>query len=399
MSETIRIDRVEAFAFRAPTERAVATSFGVMRDRPAVFLRLTDADGAFGWGEIFANWPAAGAEHRAHLLIEDVSDLFLDASFTAPSELFHMLSSRTRIRALQCGEWGPFRQVIAGIDIAAHDLFARRAGLSVSRYLRADAPGDVAAYASGIHVNAGAESIPEAREAGHKAFKLKIGFDAGRDIDSLSAAAAGLQTGERLFTDANQAWSAAEALAFLATARDLRLGWLEEPIAADADPTDWSRLAATGAIPIAAGENIAGFDDFAAAIAGGHLSILQPDIAKWGGFTGCLAVARDAMRAGLTFCPHFLGGGIGLAASAHLLAAAGGEGLLEVDVNANPLRDAFDAAGGRVTDGRFRISDGVGLGITELPCDLRRYRTLALSRGSDETIGAGSPGKATERMR
>lgn len=384
MSQPVRIDRVEVFVFRAPTEKPVATSFGVMRDRPAVFLRLTDAEGAFGWGEVFANWPAAGAEHRARLLIEDVSDLLLGSSVEAPSELFHRLSSRTHIRALQCGEWGPFRQVIAGIDIAVHDLFARRAGVPLSRYLRADAPGEVAAYASGIHVDAGTEMIPQSRESGHRAFKLKIGFEAGRDLRALSAAAAILADGERLFTDANQAWSLTEALAFLADARDLRLGWLEEPIAADADPADWARLAQAGTAPIAAGENIAGFADFAAAIAGRHLSYVQPDIAKWGGFTGCLAVARCAIQAGLTFCPHFLGGGIGLIASAHLLAAAGGEGLLEVDVNANPLRDAFAAAAGGVAEGRFRITDDPGLGILYLPCEIGHYGTLAVSRRSGE---------------
>ena len=69
--------------------------------------------------------------------------------------------------------------------------------------------------------------------------------------------------------------------------------------------------------------------------------MLQPDLAKWGGLSGCWRVARKIRGAGLRYCPHFLGGGIGLIASAHLLAAAGGDGLLEVDVNPNPLRDAF----------------------------------------------------------
>lgn len=384
MTGAIRLDRVEAFAFRALIARAVATSFGVMKDRPAVFLRLTDGDGAFGWGEIFANWPAAGAEHRARLVIEDLADLLLGASVEAPSELFHRLDRQTRIRALQCGEWGPFRQVIAGIDIAAHDLFARRAGLPVSRFLRADAAGEVAAYASGIHVNAGCEAIRRAREAGHRAFKLKIGFDAERDLEMLAAAASVLREGERLFTDANQAWSVSEALVFLAAVRNLPLGWLEEPIAADAGLADWARLAAAGPVPLAAGENIAGFDDFETAVNGGQLSVLQPDIAKWGGFTGCLSVARRAIEAGLTYCPHFLGGGIGLVASAHLLSAAGGAGLLEVDVNPNPLRDAFDAAAGRVTAGRFAIHEGPGLGIAELPCEIERHATLTLSRRRGE---------------
>lgn len=59
----VTITRIEAFAFRAPIKTPVETSFGRMSDRPAVFLRIEDADGAFGQGEVFANWPAAGAEH------------------------------------------------------------------------------------------------------------------------------------------------------------------------------------------------------------------------------------------------------------------------------------------------------------------------------------------------
>ena len=61
MTDTIELARIEAWAFRCPTTRTVATSFGIMHDRPAVFVRIEDVDGAVGWGEIFANWPAAGA--------------------------------------------------------------------------------------------------------------------------------------------------------------------------------------------------------------------------------------------------------------------------------------------------------------------------------------------------
>ena len=39
-----------------------------------------------------------------------------------------------------------------------------------------------------------------------------------------------------------------------------------------------------------------------------------------------------------SFLLVFLGGGIGLLASAHALAAVGGDGMLEVDCNPNPLR-------------------------------------------------------------
>jgi len=113
---------------RCPIEMPVATSFGVMRDRPAVFVRIEDSDGCFGWGEVFANWPAAGPEHRVNLLKADLGDLVLGFAAAAPGDLFQHLRRATRLRALQCGEFGPFRQVIAGLDIALGGLCARRRG-------------------------------------------------------------------------------------------------------------------------------------------------------------------------------------------------------------------------------------------------------------------------------
>ena len=63
-----------------------------------------------------------------------------------------------------------------------------------------------------------------------------------------------------------------------------------------------------------------------------------------------------------TYCPHYLGGGIGLLASAHLLAGCDG-GSLEVDANDNPLRDAFCGPVADVKDGAIELHGGAGLGI------------------------------------
>ena len=60
-----------------------------------------------------------------------------------------------------------------------------------------------------------------------------------------------------------------------------------------------------------------------------------------GGISGCLAVGRRATSAGVGFSPHWQGGAAGLALSLNLLAAVGGVGLGEIDVNPNPLRDNF----------------------------------------------------------
>ncbi|QFT60893.1 Mandelate racemase (plasmid) [Sulfitobacter sp. THAF37] len=376
---TCRIDRVEVFCYRVPVEVPVATSFGVMRDRPAVFVRLTDSTGWSGWGEIFANWPAAAAEHRAQLLVQDICDLVVGTTVANARDLFETLTAQTHIRALQSGEWGPFRQVIAGLDIAVHDIFARHQGVPLARFLDGGAAAKVPTYASGIAIGAAAELIARSRAAGHSAFKVKIGFDGARDIDALRGIADELQEGERLMADVNQAWTVEEALSHVDAIDALGLQWLEEPIRADLPARDWRALADGFTTPLAAGENITEHSGFDAAIKARHLAVIQPDIVKWGGISGCAAVARRTRDAGLRYCPHFLGGGIGLIASAHLLAAVGGDGMLEVDVNPNPLRDAFEGA--RLgDDGLFDIGTAPGLGIDVLPEELSPYLTLALER-------------------
>lgn len=54
--ETRIIERIEARVYRVPEARPVATSFDVMRDRPAVFVKVTAVSGAFGCGDVFAKW-------------------------------------------------------------------------------------------------------------------------------------------------------------------------------------------------------------------------------------------------------------------------------------------------------------------------------------------------------
>ena len=49
-------------------------------------------------------------------------------------------------------------------------------------------------------------------------------------------------------------------------------------------------------------------------------------------------------------------------ASAHLLSAVGGEGLLEVDSNPNPLRALLAQPFPRLADGAFALADAPGIG-------------------------------------
>lgn len=358
----VHLARIEAFVFRCPIATPVRTSFGTMHDRPAVFVRVEDRDGAAGWGEIWCNFPSCGAEHRAKLVDTVMAPLLTSRAFDGPAEAFDWLTQRTAVLAIQSGEPGPMAQAIAGIDLALWDLCARRAGQPLWRYLGGVQDG-VGVYASGINPDRPQELAAARLAEGYRAFKLKIGFGRERDLANLAAMREVLGPGLPLMTDANQAWSLDEACGMAPQLEAFNLGWLEEPLRADRPWHEWQQLSQATGIALAAGENIAGPAAFDAAIAQGVLSVLQPDSAKWGGISGCWPVIARGQAAGLRYCPHYLGGGIGLLHSAHLLAAAGGGGILEIDANPNPLRTALAPALSRVAEGRCRLGEQPGIGV------------------------------------
>lgn len=354
--------KLRAHLLRWPVRTPVRTSFGVMHDRPMLLLEVRDADGAVGWGEAWCNFPAVGAEHRARLVESVFAPMLDDAARADAAQTFERLTRATAVLAIQSGEPGPIAQCIAGIDMALWDLAARRAAQPLWRFLGGTDP-EVKVYASGLNPD-GPERLAAQRQAeGYTAFKLKVGFGADRDLANLRAMRSALGEGAAMMVDANQAWSLEEALRMAPRLGDFDLQWLEEPLRADSLHGAWSALAAASPVPLAAGENIAGDAAFDAAMAARVFAVIQPDIAKWGGLTRGLPLARRILGSGARFCPHYLGGGVGLLASAHLLAAAGGGGMLEIDSNENPLRSEACGALAQVQAGTARLTEAPGLGI------------------------------------
>jgi len=372
-ADGVRPARIEAFVFRCPIATPVRTSFGTMHDRPALFVRVEDADGAVGWGEVWCNFPSCGAEHRARLVETVLAPLATSRSFDGPAQAFDWLTAKTAVLALQSGEPGPMAQAIAGIDLALWDLSARRAGQPLWRYL-GGTQDRVDVYASGINPDRPQDVVAARRAEGYRAFKLKVGFGRERDLQNLSALRELLGPDVPLMVDANQGWTLEEARAMAAPLAEFGLGWLEEPLRADRPWSEWQELKRACGIPLAGGENVMGHEGFEAAVGSGTLAVLQPDLAKWGGISGCWPVIALAQRAGLRYCPHYLGGGIGLLASAHVLAAAGGGGMLEIDANPNPLRTVPAARLSAIQDGGCALGDAPGIGYTP---DLRELAEVA----------------------
>lgn len=374
MTDSFTIRSVEAFCYRYPLATPVVTSFGKMLNRPAVFIRAVDEDGVEGWGEVWSNFPAPGAEHRARLVNEVLAPGLVGRRLDGPAQAFEALTRGTDVLALQCGEPGPFAQAIAGIDLALWDISARRQRLPLWRLLGGRSS-RVKVYASGINPGGAAQTAEAARKRGHRALKLKVGFGAETDLANLAELRA-IVGSDMLAADANQGWSIEQALEMLPRLAAFDLRWLEEPIRADRPQEEWRELRARANMPIAAGENISNVRGFERVLADDVLGVVQPDIAKWGGLSKCAPLARGILAAGKTFCPHYLGGGIGLLASAHLLAGTGGDGWLEVDANDNPLRDRFCGPVASVSDGMISLNEHPGIGSAPDLSSIEQYRSI-----------------------
>ncbi len=382
-SLSVVIEKATPIVLRAPIETPVRTSFGTMTDRPAVYLLLEDTQGNKGVGEVWCNFPGCGAEHRARLLNTVILPELTGKEFSDPEACYYALQNQFRRLAIQTGEFGPVAQCIAGIDIAMWDLVAKRSEVPLYKLFGASSNSDntsINVYASGINPTGSTDTFLRCRDAGYNSFKLKIGFGADIDFPNIESICGQLGSDDSLMVDANQAWTLDEAITHSGRLADFPVNWLEEPMMADTPVAQWNKLAQVCSIPLAGGENIADAESFSLASQSDWLGILQPDVCKWGGFSAVLPVARQALANGKRYCPHFLGGGVGLVASAHLLAAVGGDGALEIDCNPNPLREEiYNPA---VEDGTIDLGAEPGLGIClstldELRCN-RAYMASAV---------------------
>ena len=373
--------RVEAHVFHAPIKEPVRTSFGTMSERVAVFVRIEDSDGARGWGEVWSNFPTASAEHRALLFTDIVAPRALGKSLDDPAALWAEIDRGLHVLRVQSGDAGALSAAAAGLDLAIHDLRARKRGLPLWRSLGGTDDGAVPVYASGLNPGRAAlDTVERTRAAGYRAFKIKVGFGEETDAGSLRPIAKTLKAGERLMVDVNQGWDLRTACASAPRFGEFGLTWIEEPLVADRPLAEWTQVAAVAPTQLAGGENLRGAGAFQRAIDSGIFGVLQPDAAKWGGHSGCLPVARAALAAGRVYCPHFLGGAIGLMHSLHLLAAVRGPGLLEVDANPNPLREGLLGDLLTVRDGCVSLPGGQGLGLEPDIKELASLRSLHLER-------------------
>lgn len=305
----MKIAAVEPFILHMPlTAESISDSTHSITHWGVVGTRIVSDGGLVGWG--FTGTHAHAPSDR--LITACIRDCY------APLLLGEDAADRTRLwaklarnPALQwVGRAGITQLALAAVDVALWDLGAKAAGLPLWAFLGGATSPVVEAYNTDI----GWLSIPKpalidgARRAvetdGFRFIKIKVGHDdLGVDLDRLEAVRAAVGPRVRIAVDGNGKWDLPTCLRFAAAARPLDLVWFEEPMWYD-DVAGHRRLAESGLIPVALGEQLYSLDAFKEFIAAGAVHYVQPDVTRLGGITEYIEVADLARAHRLPVAPH-----------------------------------------------------------------------------------------------
>jgi L-alanine-DL-glutamate epimerase-like enolase superfamily enzyme len=266
------------------------------------------------------------------------------------------------------GRGGVALHVISALDMALWDLAGKVAGKPVHELLGGPTVDRVPVYASEVMPETAEEVQRLARkavDAGYRALKLgwgPLGQDLGRDVELVGAAREVLGPDRELMLDGGMAYSVESALDLLDRLEPARLYWLEEPLAAD-DYDGYRRLADAADVRIAAGEADSGVAPYRALVERGHLDVLQPDLARCGGFTVGRGIQRLQAESGVEVVPHCFSTGVLVAASLQFVASLDRPTWSEYSVADSPFVSGVLATHFTLDDGTLRVPTGPGLGI------------------------------------
>jgi o-succinylbenzoate synthase len=395
----MKVRGIRLLPYALPLCEVLETAHGPIRERRGWLVEFESEAGLRGWGDA-APLPGFGMESEAQcvkaLLALGADWLAADASKQAlPRALASMkgggavAETPAACFALETGfrdllarhENSPFRSRLArevangapGGGIAVREDGA--AGVEDGGVGdHANSRVAVSGLVSGAGIPALCESARGLARRGFESFKLKLGArDWREDLARVRALRGAVGPDARLRVDANGAWSRGRAAAMLLALSELRIEFIEQPVAAE-DLEGLAQLRAAGEVAIAADEAAS---DRAGALAviesrAADLLILKP--AALGGLGGAAEIAGLAARAGIpVVLTSLLDSVFGTLAVAQLAAALPGE--RPADGLATGALFEFDLAPQpRIRDGQLELPSGPGLGIVPDPARLARAR-------------------------
>ncbi len=273
---TARLDR-----WAHPLPRPVKTTRGAITRRRGLCLTLIDEADRRGTGEA-SPLPGFSAE-----TLDDATAQL--AALTGPGGplIGQGLAGVEDIDRLLSETWAP--SVRHAVEQALLSLLGARRGCSLAALLGAKTHTEVRSHQL--------ITDPE-HAAGRSSLKLKVGAEGPEDLVRRVRAVRAVAPDADLRIDANQAWSAADAVAHLRALEPVGVELVEEPLA-DPTPRALADLRALTTIPLAADESCRTPAALEALITAGAVDVVVLKPMLIGGLRRSVAMAHRAAAAGL----------------------------------------------------------------------------------------------------
>jgi L-alanine-DL-glutamate epimerase-like enolase superfamily enzyme len=314
---------------------------GTSTERHNVLVRLRDGEHE-GWGE-------AAPVRQHHESQASVLDYLASVAEAWPIHTDPFLREDL-LAALPPGS----QAGRAALDIALHDLVAKKIGVPLYRLFGLN-PANSPATSLTIGIGPLDEVRAKAAAAPFSILKLKLGPDVEHSLATVRAVRAASKA--RLVVDANCAWTEAQALHAIPALAGLGVEWVEQPLAEE-DVDGLRRLHRTSPLPLFADEPIRTAPDIvrlAGCVDGVNIKLM-----KAGGLHEALRMIAVARAHGLqVMLGCMIETSLGITAAAHLAPLVD---WADLDGNWTVTNDPF--TGVRVDHGRLLLPDGPGLGVT-----------------------------------
>jgi len=353
--EVSKVREVRCTRLRVPLRFPFVTSLRRVTEVETLLVSLIDDDGLEGWGEAPQVWQVTGESVAgAEACVQGpLIALLVGAD---PDDLVSLCGS---VRRAVVGNNGSK----AAVDVALHDLVARRRGVSLARLLGGTS------LRVGTDVTVAADDVEVMRDrsqgcarSGFTTLKLKVGLDPSKDCQRVLAVREAVGADVQLRLDANQGWSAREAVTIIRRLEDEGAApqLVEQPVdARDVRAMAWVRDRVS--TPIMADESVFDLRGLLAVIRSGADDAVNLKLAKCGGLREAHRIIATARAHGLlVMAGCMIETSLGITAAAHLAP------LLDfADLDGAALLAEDPCVGATIAGGVIRLPDGPGLGVED----------------------------------
>ncbi len=241
----------------------------------------------------------------------------------------------------------------AGIDVALHDLIGKRLGLPIHKYFGITPREDLATSFTISISDPDTMKKQTEKSPGYHVYKVKVGVPG--DIEMVEAVRDA--TNARIRVDANEGWTAREAIASVKELEKLDVEFIEQPLHRD-DLDGFRLLRSKVDLPIIADEGVfraADIPRYAGLVDGINIKL-----SKSGGLREAfkmIAVARAHRMKVMIGC--MVETSVGITAAAQIASLAD-----YADLDGNLLISDDPYRGVTLDNGYIRLPEGPGLGVT-----------------------------------